>query len=149
MEIAGFCKGPSGQSRSKHPRKESVVRTRKRKLLEESDADELALLGDAHAHAEQRLRGSKAAIADHIIQGSLSIGLYPTTATPAESLIENERPVASPKESSNNFEDFGDGEDDDVDEDSEDDDDDDQEEDMDEEENEEDEKPDLFSLGLD
>lgn len=68
MEIAGYARGKTGHLVSRVPRKEAQIRSRKRKLLEEQDDKETAILADEEG---KRLRGSKAAFEDHVIEGSL------------------------------------------------------------------------------
>jgi hypothetical protein len=99
MEVAHYMgKTPSGQLRRKISRKESLVQSKKRKLLEKEDMDDLAIMGD---RAEGRLRGSKAAIEDHVIQGSLVF--QPAVAAKPNA---NEKPSADQyeEEEDQNFE---------------------------------------------
>jgi hypothetical protein len=88
VQIAEYAQS-HGQNRKKVPRKELVLRTKRRKLLEKEDAEALAVRApsedhdevdsqDAHSKSEtknytksRRLRGSKAAIQDHVIQASM------------------------------------------------------------------------------
>ena len=74
MEVIGYGK-KNGQYKRKLSRKQITVRTKKRKLLEKEDAEELAILADDNEKIggnskSRRLRGSKAAIQDHVIEGS-------------------------------------------------------------------------------
>jgi hypothetical protein len=84
MEVTGYAKGKMGHKQRKVPRDVSKLRTQKRKLLEKLDDDELAILGDEdepenNVRGEtddrnfrlKRLRGSKVAVEDSVIQGSL------------------------------------------------------------------------------
>jgi hypothetical protein len=68
MEIVEYPKSKSGHYRKRVPRKEQVIRSQKRKLLEEKDVQDFAI----HEEEQEttRMRGSKAAIQDHVIQGS-------------------------------------------------------------------------------
>jgi hypothetical protein len=68
MEIVEYAKSHNGQFRKRVPRKEQTIRSKKRKLLEKKDMQDFAIHGEEQ---ETRLRGSKAAIEDHVIQGSL------------------------------------------------------------------------------
>jgi hypothetical protein len=74
MEIAVYATNETGQLRRKMPRNQSAARTQKRKLLEQQDAAELAEHQAAPAASRKRLRGSRAATEDHVIQGSLIFG---------------------------------------------------------------------------
>jgi hypothetical protein len=68
MEIAEFATKGHGQYVRKVPRKDSRIRTRKRKLLEKDDVAELAIHADANN--SKRLRGSKIAFRKEVIEGS-------------------------------------------------------------------------------
>jgi len=84
MEVTGYAKGKKGHKQRKVPRDISKVRTQKRKLLEKLDERESAILGDEDEAGladcddankgkfkAKRLRGSRAAAEDSVIQGSL------------------------------------------------------------------------------
>jgi len=84
MEVTGYAKGKTGHRQRKIPRDISKVRTQKRKLLEAVDDRESAILGEGDeiendsnnngddvGKKRKRLRGSKAAIRDDVIRGSL------------------------------------------------------------------------------
>ncbi len=83
MEVTGYAKGKMGHKQRKVPRNVSKIRTQKRKLLEKLDDSQLAILGDEvepqdedfgeteSRNVMKRLRGSKVAVEDSIIQGSL------------------------------------------------------------------------------
>ena len=84
MEVTGYAKGKMGHKQRKVPRDVSKIRTQKRKLLEKIDDNELAILGDedepennncdeidSRKSKLKRLRGSKVAVEDSVIQGSL------------------------------------------------------------------------------
>lgn len=70
MEIAQYGKTQNGQARRKVSRTDSKVRTKKRRMLEKRDLAELAVEAPV---PEKRLRGSRAAAEDHVIQGSMVI----------------------------------------------------------------------------
>ena len=121
MQIVQYAKTASGQRRRKVPRNQSRARTRQRKLLEQKDVQERAIYRDEQEdvvavnvggmaavtagpgeepkkttagqqqHVPFRLRGSKAAQEDTVIQGSLVFG-YPTRAAAktATSLAPNQ-----------------------------------------------------------
>ena len=91
MEVTGYAKGKMGHKQRKVPRDVSKVRTQKRKLLEKLDDSELAILGDEddlendgsdevdnRNIRSKRLRGSKVAIEDSVIQGSM---VFSTTSS--------------------------------------------------------------------
>jgi hypothetical protein len=67
MEIVEYAKSHNGQYRKRVPRKEQTIRSKKRKLLEKKDVQDYGIHGEEQ---ETRLRGSKAAIQDHVIQAS-------------------------------------------------------------------------------
>ena len=94
LEVAGYAKGSSGQLRRVVPRKEAQIRSKKRKLLEQQDAQDYGILED---NEESRMRGSKAASEDHVIQGSR--------------IFQNPPNAASEKDKSN-YEDFAESEED-------------------------------------
>ena len=68
MEIAEYAKTNNGQFKRKFPKSMSCARTKKRKLLEASDAKYSAV--SMEVVNELRLRGSRVALQDEIIQGS-------------------------------------------------------------------------------
>lgn len=72
MEIAEYATKGHGQYVRKVPRKESIVRTRKRKLLEKDDIADLAIHADPSA--SKRMRGSKIAFHKEVIEGSKVFG---------------------------------------------------------------------------
>ncbi len=91
MEVTGYAKGKMGHKQRKVPRDVSKIRTQKRKLLEKLDDSELAILGDEdelesndfdeadnRKSRTKRLRGSKVAVEDSIIQGSLVFSTTPS-----------------------------------------------------------------------
>ena len=74
MEIVGYGK-KNGQYKRKLPRKQKTARYQKRKLLEKEDEDDLAILADDNEKHDEtnnrrRLRGSRAAYQDHVVEGS-------------------------------------------------------------------------------
>jgi hypothetical protein len=85
MEVTGFAKGKTGHRRRIVPRDVSKIRTQKRRLLEKVDAQDRAILGeedeleydddnhngDDAGKKRKRLRGSKTAMGDKVIQGSV------------------------------------------------------------------------------
>jgi hypothetical protein len=92
MEVTGYAKGKKGHQQRKVPRDISKIRTQKRRLLEKLDDTELAILGDEdepenndcdetddRKSGMKRLRGSRVAAEDSVIQGSLIF----STASPA------------------------------------------------------------------
>ena len=66
MEIAEYATVETGQRRRKVPRKQGAVRAKKRKILEKVDRTEGAMLQEE----DTRMRGSKNALEDDVIQGS-------------------------------------------------------------------------------
>jgi hypothetical protein len=91
MEVTGYAKGKMGHQQRKVPRDISKIRTQKRKLLEKLDDNELAILGDENEPENndcdetddrkfgmKRLRGSRVAVEDSVIQGSL---IFSTTSS--------------------------------------------------------------------
>jgi hypothetical protein len=66
MEIAEYATVETGQRRRKVPRKQGAVRAKKRKILEKVDRTEGAIIQEE----DTRLRGSKNALEDDVIQGS-------------------------------------------------------------------------------
>jgi hypothetical protein len=72
MEIAQYGTTETGQLRRKLPRHQSRARTQKRRLLERQDDHEQAV--EVAQGTRKRLRGSRAAQEDHVIQGSLVFG---------------------------------------------------------------------------
>ena len=68
MEVATYARSRDGRSRRKISRQESKVRTIKRKTLEVADAKKSAVRGN---HNKKRMRGSRAALEDDVIQSSL------------------------------------------------------------------------------
>jgi hypothetical protein len=75
MEIAQYGTTETGQLRRKLPRHQSRARTQKRRLLERQDASERAVeVSVPEQGTRKRLRGSRAAAEDHVIQGSLVFG---------------------------------------------------------------------------
>ena len=68
MEIAEYAKTHNGQFKRKLPKSMSCARTKKRKLLEASDAKYSAV--SMEVVNELRLRGSRVALQDEVIQGS-------------------------------------------------------------------------------
>jgi hypothetical protein len=72
MEIAQYGTTETGQLRRKLPRHQSRARTQKRRLLERQDDHEQAV--EVAEGNRKRLRGSRAAQEDHVIQGSLVFG---------------------------------------------------------------------------
>ena len=85
MEVTGFAKGKTGHRRRIVPRDVSKIRTQKRRLLEKGDAQDRVILGeedeleydadnlngDDAGKKRKRLRGSKTAMGDKVIQGSV------------------------------------------------------------------------------
>ena len=67
LEVAQYATTRNGQYRKKVPRKQSGARTKKRKLLEASDREQLAIDGSS---MKKRLRGSRAALEDDVVDGS-------------------------------------------------------------------------------
>jgi len=70
MEIADYAINHFGRSKRKVSREQSKVRTIKRKHLEVEDAKESAI----QTTNNKRIRGSRAALEDDVIQGSLIFG---------------------------------------------------------------------------
>ena len=91
MEVTGYAKGKMGHRQRKIPRDISKIRTQKRKLLEKLDEKELAVLGDdeeddndgdesdCRRSGMKRLRGSRVAAEDSVIQGSLIFSSFSST----------------------------------------------------------------------
>lgn len=97
MEVTGYAKGKLGHKQRKVPRDISKMRTQKRKLLEKLDDNELAILGDEdepegndcdetddRRSRMKRLRGSKVAVEDSVIQGSLVFSRASSLRTPKD-----------------------------------------------------------------
>lgn len=74
LEVANYGVGKNGRARRKISRLESKVRTIKRKSLEIEDAKVAAV----RSSQTKRMRGSKAALEDEVINGSL---IFETSAT--------------------------------------------------------------------
>ena len=85
MEIAEYGKTYNGQFRRKLPKKLSGARTKKRKLLEASDAKHSAM-EVVVATDQPRLRGSRIALEETIIQGS---AIYPLMGESHDAGLEN------------------------------------------------------------
>jgi hypothetical protein len=68
VEIAEYATVETGHRRRKTPHSQSAARTKKRKLLEKSDASERAMSRDNDGG--QRLRGSSRAMGDEVVNGS-------------------------------------------------------------------------------
>ena len=68
MEVATYARSRDGRSRRKISRQESKVSFIKRKTLEVADAKKSAVRGN---HNKKRMRGSRAALEDDVIQSSL------------------------------------------------------------------------------
>jgi len=73
MEVANYAVNHLGRSRRKVSRQESKVRTIKRKSLEVQDAKVSAV----KTNQRKRMRGSRAALEDDVMQGSLIFGAKP------------------------------------------------------------------------
>ncbi|KAG7356020.1 hypothetical protein IV203_000706 [Nitzschia inconspicua] len=96
LEVTGYGRSKSGHRRKVVPRHESKIRTKKRKMLERLDRTELAVMGEEdddeneeedsdrdddhsvedgkgkwHRTRKKRLRGSKAALEDDVLQDSM------------------------------------------------------------------------------
>lgn len=72
MELVGFGKNERGQNKRKLPRKQSLVRTQKRKVLDRRDREERAI--QANVIRPKRLRGAKVAFEDEVVGGSMIFG---------------------------------------------------------------------------
>lgn len=70
MEIAEYARTTGGHYRRMVPRSKALSRTKKRKLLEKSDATETAMHVIDHEDQPSRLRGSKRALDEDVIHGS-------------------------------------------------------------------------------
>ena len=95
MEIAQYGTTKTGQKRRKVPRQQLKSRTRKRKLLEQQDDQMLAEETDL---APKKLRGSKAAEKDEVLQGSLVFGAQQDRDAAAESDVDSDREAGSEEE---------------------------------------------------
>lgn len=96
-------------TKRKISRKEQMVRTQKRKKLEREESHESELLVD---NDRTRLRGSKAAIQDEVVQGSL-IFQQPTSRRKTQDEDENDQDEPPEEEYDNRGEEEDDEEDDD------------------------------------
>ena len=72
MELVGYGKNERGQNKRKLPRKQSLVRTQKRKVLDRRDREERAIQADVLR--PKRLRGAKVAFEDEVVGGSMIFG---------------------------------------------------------------------------
>ena len=72
MELVGYGTNERGQNRRKLPRKQSLVRTQKRKVLDRRDREERAIQADVIR--PKRLRGARVAFGDEVIGGSIIFG---------------------------------------------------------------------------
>ena len=72
MELVGYGTNERGQNKRKLPRKQSLVRTQKRKVLDRRDREERAIQADVIR--PKRLRGARVAFGDEVIGGSMIFG---------------------------------------------------------------------------
>ena len=68
QELSSLHREMEAATKRKMSRKEQMIRTQKRKKLEREERHESELIVD---NEQSRLRGSKAAIQDEVVQGSL------------------------------------------------------------------------------
>lgn len=102
MEIAQYGRTVNGQFRKKMPRKQSIVRTKKRKDLEKREAKQQEIL-DVVDTSHKRLRGSKAAQDYKVIEGSIVFGTKTQVETQEEDGLSEVSKDAGDGEREHNF----------------------------------------------